>query len=398
MTRTVPSRAALVALLVLSCVPAASNASAAAAPRTTPRTPVRSGAAAARAPVAALKRPATAIAAEARAFEDEGDYAKAAARLRELRAQSAPDADLELFLALDEARSGRPDSAWARLTGPLLTAALADSLPATRQREYDFQHREAAWRSGRYEGWNWYVARARAEVALVTRRWREACDAARIAAAARPLSGKDQLLLAVAAGRADRASEAAAAAARAVALDPSLPEAHSLHGLWEWRAGRRANARAAFESAIARDSSYRNAALALARMQLPGMRPDSLPVRFLSGRRQVAMLVSARRPKQEETPRFDQPAGVLGAPRMELDAEMKRQLQLARPLRLFVTVYVDEQGRPVVNDLPFAPAGSLPDRLVADVNTLASTWRFRPAQRLGNPVACWATLELTLNP
>ncbi len=353
---------------------------------------------AARTSPGAIKRPATVIAAEARTFEDEGDYAKAAARLRELRAQSAPDADLEVFLALDEARSGRPDSAWARLSSPLLEAALGDSLPATRQREYDFQHRDAAWRSGRYEGWNWYVARARAEVALVLRRWNDAGDAARIAAASRPLSGKDQLLLAVAAGRAGRAGEAAAAAARAVALDPTLPEAHYVHGLWEWRAGRRANARTAFEMAIARDSSYRNAALALARLRLPGMRPDSLPVRFLSGRRQVALLTSARRPKQEETPRFDQPAGVLGAPHIELDAEMKRQMHLARPLRLFVTVFVDEQGRPVVNDLPYAPAGSLPDRLVADVNDLASTWRFRPAQRLGNPVPCWATLELTLNP
>lgn len=387
------SRAALAALMLLSIVLAAS---AAPAPRTAPRTAPRSGAAAARRP--ALQRPAAAIASEARAFEDEGDYANAAARLRELRAQSAPDADLDLFLALDEARSGRADSAWARLNSPMMRAALVDSLPEARQREYDFQHREPSWRSGRYEGWNWYVARARAELALLTRRWDDAYAAARIAAHARPLAGKEQLLLAVAAGRAGRDGEAAAAAARAVALDPTLPEAHYLHGLWSWRAGDRGAARAAFESAIACDSSSRNAALALARMRLPGMRPDSLPTRFLTGRRQVAMLVSPRRPKQEETPRFDQPAGVLGAPRMELDAAMKAQMNLTRPLRLFVTVYVDEQGRPVVNDLPYAPAGSLPDRLVADVNRLASTWRFRPAQRLGNPVPCWATLELTLNP
>ncbi|MBK7367946.1 MAG: hypothetical protein IPJ04_08550 [Candidatus Eisenbacteria bacterium] len=36
----------------------------------------------------------------------------------------------------------------------------------------------------------------------------------------------------------------------------------------------------------------------------------------------VAMLTSPRRPKQEETPRYDQPAGVLGAPTIELDAEI----------------------------------------------------------------------------
>lgn len=390
------ARAAATALLLASLAASAAAATGATPSRTAPRTTPRSTAPAARRP--ALQRPAAAIAAEARAFEDEGDYANAAARLRELRSHAAPDADLELFLALDEARSGRPDSAWARLNTPLLSAALVDSLPATRQREYDFQHREPAWRSGRYEGWNWYVARARAELALFGRRWDEALAAARIAAQARPLAGKEQLLLAVAAGRAGHDAEAAAAAARAVALDPTLPEAHYLRGLWAWRAGDRATARAAFESAIACDSSSRNAALALARLQLPGMRPDSLPARFLTGRRQVALLTSPRRPKQEETPRFDQPAGVLGAPHMELDAEMKAQLKLTRPLRLFVTVFVDEQGRPVVNDLPYAPAGSLPDRLVADVNHLASTWRFRPAQRLGNPVACWATLELTLNP
>lgn len=391
MIRPVFARAASAAFVLLFLGGTAASAPAPRAARRAPAPPARIAPAKPKAPLAAL-------AAEACAFEDDGDYANSAARLRELRSRSAADADLELFLALDEARSGHPDSALARLNGPLLTAALADSQATLRQREYDFQHREATWRSGQYEGWNWYVARARAELALARGQWPEAYRSAQMAARARPLAGREHLLLAVAAGRAGHAAEAAAAAARAVTLDPTLPEAHYLHGLWAWRAGDRAGARAAFESAIACDSSYRTAALALARLRLPALRPDSLPSRFLGGRRQVALLTSPQRPKQEEMPRLDQPAGILGAPHLELDAEMKAELKLAKPLRIYVTVFVDESGRPVLSDLPIAPAGSLPDRLIADISRLASTWRFLPAQRLGHAVPCWATLALTLTP
>ncbi|MFN8586348.1 MAG: hypothetical protein U0704_00995 [Candidatus Eisenbacteria bacterium] len=393
--RIVPIVLLSLALAALAAHAAAPTAPAAKAVRRS----VPAGGTAVRRPApAALKRPAGQVAFEAKVREDEGDYAGAVARLRELRGLVAPDADLELSLALDEMRSGQPDSGRTRLGGALLGAALADTGTDARRREYPFEYRDAIWRSGAFDGWNWYVARARAEAALGARRWSDAEAAARLAVAARPLAGKEHLLLAVAAGRAGHAGLAASSAERAVQLDPTLPEAHYLSGLWHWRGGRRAEARAAFEAAIARDSSFRLAALALARLQLPGMPADSLPARFLLGRRRVAMLTSAVRPKQEETPRFDTPAGILGAPELPLDAADRARLALQKPLRLYVTVYVDERGRPVVNDLPYAPAGFLPDWLVGRVTALAGTWKFQPARRLGNPTPCWATLELVLNP
>ena len=83
---------------------------------------------------------------------------------------------------------------------------------------------------------------------------------------------------------------------------------------------------------------------------------------------------------------------------MPLSDAMKAVLHLTKPIRLFVTVLVGEDGKPVVNDLPWMPFGTIPDALVGDVARLSSTWRFFPAQRFESPVACWATLELMLNP
>ncbi|MCC6651581.1 MAG: hypothetical protein IT348_10580 [Candidatus Eisenbacteria bacterium] len=362
-------------------------------------TPARRAAAPARRPAPPkLLAPIGQLTAEARMKEEEGDYAGAAKRLRELRVRVAPDADLELTLALDEARSGQLDSAWTRLTRPLLDSALADSTNPARRQDYVFNQREAIWRNGRYDGWHWYVARARAELALATGRWDTACDAALLAVAARPMAGKEHLLLAVAAGRAGRDSVAAAAARRAAQLDPTLPEAHWLAGLWAWRAGDRASARASFERSVGADSAFRAAALSLVRLRLPGSRPDSLPVEFLTGIRRTAALTSPLHPKLEETPRHDQPAAALGAPAMTLSDEQKARLQLTKPLRIFVTVLVDEQGRPVLNELPWIAIGAIPESLVADLTRLSGTWRFRPAQRLGHPIPCWASLELTLQP
>ena len=178
------------------------------------------------------------MAREARTLEELGAYGQATDRLRQLRRRVPPDADLELTLALDEARSGDVDSAAARLASPLLEAALNDTVPLERRHEYPW-HPEAEWINGRFDGWYWYIARARAELAAASGRWREAADAARLCVAARSLSGKEWLILAVCAGRAGSLDEAAAAAERAVFLDASLPEAHFLRGLYEWRAGRR---------------------------------------------------------------------------------------------------------------------------------------------------------------
>src|SRR6185503_13651620 len=68
-------------------------------------------------------------AAEARGLEDLGAYARAVESLKALRATQPLDADLEIALALDEARSGAVDSAAARLRSPLLELASRDSMP-----------------------------------------------------------------------------------------------------------------------------------------------------------------------------------------------------------------------------------------------------------------------------
>src|SRR5262249_39631690 len=147
--------------------------------------------------------------------------------------------------------------------------------------EYPFQ-REGMWVNGTFDGWYWYVARARAELALARRDWPQMLAMANQCVAARPLSGKEALLLALAASHSGHAEYGEAGAAWAGFLEPWLPEAHYLSGIWAWRKGRRAEARASLQVAAALDSSWRDPVLALARLALPGAQPDSLPTRFLT--------------------------------------------------------------------------------------------------------------------
>ncbi|MEQ1833478.1 MAG: hypothetical protein ABL977_10520, partial [Candidatus Eisenbacteria bacterium] len=221
-------------LLVLCAALLALPLVALAAPAAKPA-PARKAAAPAKpaTPPAAGKRPID-VATQARVFEEQGNYASALAALKSLRAMQGPDADVELAIALDEARTGFADSAWARLHGPLLTAALDDTAGRGRRTEYPFQ-RESMWVNGSFDGWYWYVARARAELAYARRDWKEALRMANRAAQARPLSGKEALLLALAAGRTGDAQFSEAAASWAGYLEPWLPEAHSLAGLWAWK-------------------------------------------------------------------------------------------------------------------------------------------------------------------
>src|SRR5439155_105707 len=81
--------------------------------------------------------------------------------------------------------------------------------------------------------------------------------AAEACVAARPLAGKEWLILAVCAGHDGDLEASRRAASAAVDLDPTLPEAQYLHGLLAWRDGRRAEAQDRFRTAIALDSTYR---------------------------------------------------------------------------------------------------------------------------------------------
>lgn len=375
----------------------------AAAARVSPAAPARTARPAARGPAAAPAKPSPAplnpavVASDARTREDAGAYGLALEQLRTLRTLVPPDADLELAVALDEARSNLLDSAWVRLESPLLTAALADTGSFARWRDYPFQ-REPFWLNGRFDGWYWYVARARAEVALRLGRWPDALAAARIAARARPLAGKEQSLLALCLAHNGDEAGARAAAARAAALDPMLPEARYLAGLLAWRAGDRASARTAFRAALALDSTYRAPALALSRLLVPGLRPDPLPARFLGGLRRAGELAARTRPKLEEWVQYDQLATLYGQPGRTVPDSLKAALGMTKPMRLYVTVLVDERGRVVQNDLPYLPSGSFPESLLADILSEARRWNFKPAVKLGRSLASYATVEYQLNP
>ena len=385
------------ALLLLAGLLNASPGPAAPAPPRRATPPVRRAPAAAPAPAA---KPAEltpdALAKQVMALENIGAYGRAAMALRDLRVRVQPDADLELAMALDEARAGLRDTAWVRLHGAELSAALGDSLARERFRTLP-PERDRLWLDGRFDGWHWYVARANAELALTLGGYGDAYRNALIAVTARPYSGADQLLLALTAGLAHHPAAAREAARRAVRLDPLLPEAHYLSALWSWRDGDRAAARAALEAAVARDSSFRQAGVSLARLRLPGARPDSLPTRFLTGARRVAMLTSSVGPKLEENPDNDQIPGIFGLPSTRLPDTLQAQMKLQKPLHFYVTVLVDENGRVQLVDLPWIGAGQMPEAFIGFVHAAAGTWRFKPAVKLGRPVRAWATVEFTLN-
>ena len=338
--------------------------------------------------------PPAKVAGEARAYAELGAYGKAADELRGLRRRIAPDGDLELMLALYEARSGDVDSAAARLWGPVLTAALGDTLPASRRHRYAWQP-EAEWINGRFDGWSWYVARARAEVAARRGRWPEALDAARLAVAAHPLAGEEWLILAIAAARAGRIDEARTAGERAVFLDPSLPEAHHLAGLFAWREGRRSAAQARFREAIALDSTYRAPALALVRTRLPSVPPDTLPAELVTGVREVTLLTSPARPKEEEFQQMDSPATIV----LEMPAVVPDSLRgTFKEAHLALGVFIDERGRIGAHDLPWFDATLLPEAMLSRTLADLPQWRFTPAMRSGVPNPVWSNVQIVITP
>jgi hypothetical protein len=337
------------------------------------------------------------IATRARVFEEQGAYASALTELKRLHGAEGPDADLELAIALDEARTGQVDSAWTRLYSPLLEKALADSAGTLRRTEYPFQ-RESMWVNGTFDGWYWYIARARAELALQRRDWRELMSMASRAASARPLSGKEALLVALAAGHSGDEEYSEAAAAWSAYLEPWLPEAHYLSGIWAWRRGRRAEARERFEAAAALDSSWRDPVLALARLALPGARADSLPVRFLTGVRACAMLTSPRRPKQEEFVQFDRTPMLVFNPQVQPPDSLLAEMHLKRPTQLYLQVLVSERGEPLMAELPYVTEATVPAGIVNNVLSQIGSWRFIAARKFDKPQRSWASVEFVVKP
>jgi tetratricopeptide (TPR) repeat protein len=336
--------------------------------------------------------PDLAAARNARVAEERGGYATAATLLRELRGRMAPDADLELALALDEARVGERDSAIARLTTPLMDAALLDSLPVTRRHHAPWE-REGSWVNGSFDGWHWYVARARAELFAAAGRWDDALEAARLAVVARPLAGKEWHILATCAAHAGRTDIAGPAVRHAMKLDPAIPEASHLAALLAWRDGARTAARELLDRAVALDSTFHEAALAKMKLRLPGG-PPALPSEFLTGPRAAGLLTSPIRPKLEEFEQMDTPATIVRRPDPPISPELAKQ---AGAVRLRVTMLVDEHGRAVLHELPWFEASRMPEEVVGAIAASLPEWRFSPAVRHGEPRRVWATVEYQLH-
>ncbi len=332
------------------------------------------------------------LAREAKGLEDMGAYRLATYQLRKLREVAKPDADLDLELALDLARTGQLDSARVILYGSRLSAALDDSCPPARRHPYAW-NRDELWTNGRYDGWPWYIARARAEVDGRLGRWRDARVAADRALAERPLSGQDWLVLALCSAHAGEAASAEIQARMAVALDPMLPEAQYLEGLFAWRAGGRAEALAQFDAALVLDSLYEPAVRARQRLRFfPGAAADSAPPDFLTGPRAAALLTSPAMPKIESFQQVDRQPAILS--RMKVPIADSLEL-LVKPVRLVLPVLVDERGRPVLVDLPWFAPEDLPPPFVSQLLGSLPGWRFSPALANGRPVASWAAVSIT---
>lgn len=337
------------------------------------------------------------MARDARAHEDAGRYAAALRAQKALRARIAPDADLELMIAVNEARTGALDSARVRLEAPLLAAALSDTADARRHHDYPYE-RDGFWVNGRFDGWCWYVARARAEVAMQRGDWQAARRAAATALEMRPFSGKDALLLALTSAHSGDVAFAEAAASYAGHLEPVLPEAHYLLGVLQWRAGKRTAAAAAFRAAQAADSSFALAALALVRLRLPGSRPDSLPAHFLTGLRRAAELTSPVAPKVEEQLQQDTAPMLAFAPQSPLADTLQARFQLKEPLTIYVQCLIDEGGTARAFEMPAVPQEALPLELVHHMGRDLQTWRFIAPTRFGKPIAAWVTAEYVVRP
>jgi tetratricopeptide (TPR) repeat protein len=402
MSRTLPhSRLAaplVVAAIVLSATiahaatPATSKTStsrpAAAKPAATPSTRHPAARAAAPRAKAVLAVPGD-VAREARALEDLGAYGQCVDQLQILRSIAGPDADLDLALAVNLARTGEPDSAAVLLWNPLLSAAIHDTLPESRHAFYAWK-REPIWLNRQFDGWHWYVARARAEVALSLRRWDQAVEAARICADAKPQSGSEWYLLAFAAAHAGDQELAFDAVRKSLVLDPITPEALYLLGVLEWRAGRRSAAADCFRRAIPIDSLYREPAIAALKARLPGA-PDSLPGRLLTGARATTMLTSPDGPKPEEFVQMESPAQMIRGARADLPDSLKSGWN---SVRISPVVLIDERGLIVAHHMPWMRPHNLPDALVGLVVKSLPEWRFRPGFRLGKPARSWATIDM----
>jgi tetratricopeptide (TPR) repeat protein len=336
-------------------------------------------------------RRAARLAIDIRSNEEMGGYAQAAEELRRLRALAPVDPDLDLALALDLARAGRLDSAAAMLYDTVLSAAMTDTLLRGHFEIYGWRH-EQTYFGGKFDGWYWYIARARLEVEASRGHWPEALAAARICVRARPLAGIEWYLFALCAARGGAYDEALPAVERAGRLAPILPETHYLAGVLNWRGGHRVAAQMQFRFAISMDSTYREPAVALVRARLPVL-PDTLPSRLLTGLRQAELVTSAVRPKYDEFIQMDRQAVVIRRTDITIPDSLAGRI---KPVTVHPLVLFDERGHAVIHEDRWAASTSAPETIVGLVSAAVRGWDVSPAIRLGHPQGLWLELDINL--
>ena len=379
----------LAALALAATTPAVKKhpASAAGKPGSAARRGARSGA-------KGPSRSPLEIAYNARNLEDAGAYGQAADQLRGLRGKVKRDVDLEIALALDLARSGQVDSALAILSSKTLEAAANDSLPIKRRGEYPYS-RETMWVNGVYDGWNWYILRARAELEAKKGRWKEAAAWAQRATDTWVNSGKDWHILAVCAAQAGQEDVSRQATAHATLLDSTIPEAWYMAGLWAWHDGKRTEALGDFRHAVRLDSSYQAPALAMIKLRLPGAQPEPFPKELFTGFRQAALLTSSFGPKPEEFVQMDTPASLDTAADTAVVDTIPPGVH---PFVIVLSLLVDDQGMPVLNQLPWYEPSRLDFRKVIRIINSVPAMRFHPATRFHRPSAVWISMDYNVKP
>jgi hypothetical protein len=338
------------------------------------------------------KIPVGDLAFEAKRYEDQGAYELAAEAQQRLLARVGKDVDLEIAIALNLARSGKDEEAWKRLSQPHVLAAAHDSMPQRRRHDYQGD-RDALWVTGKFDGWHWYIPRARAELAAARGLWHDALAEAQQAVDARPMAGKEWLILAVCAEHDGDQARARAAARTALMLDPTLPEAHYWNGLYAWRDGRRNEAHQEFRTAVDLDSSYAAAAAGLVRCKLPYSKPDPAPSSLFTGLRTAMLLTSPERPKLEEFVQMDMPATIRRQVMAQIPDSLRRGVH---GVDITLPILLSARGRIVGHELPWFPPERLPSPVVARMLETLPMWEFNPAVKHQQPQAVWTAILLKL--
>jgi hypothetical protein len=77
-----------------------------------------------------------------------------------------------------------------------------------------------------------------------------------------------------------------------------------------------------------------------------------------------------------------------------VEPEFPPDLRLDTPLPpIYLSVFLDARGRPVLADLPWLPVGAVPEGWISALMGALPSWRYAPASLHGEPVPVWVTVQ-----